>query len=464
MSNRISFHFDISERKIFLRIIDIAAVLAALHLIGLLFNYDYFKITREHWTWPVILVVYLLFFATIFEMYNLQRASRISATLRSVISTGSIVSLLYLFTPVITPPLPQNRLEILYFWLVLTIALLLWRTVYIKLFASSRFNKKILILSSPQEASMVASSFKEVDPNYYIAGFVNTGNLSNVNNQVAGVQEISIKSANKLVKKGQVNEIVVAGSNFSVFNDDLYKWLLKLLDRGYNIREFTQVYEEITDRVPVEFIKKDFYKYFPFSRNNQNRLYRVYHRAFDIVTGLVGIIVGVILLPIIIFGNLIGNRGPLFYSQKRLGKNRKTFRIYKYRTMVVDAENAGAKYATKNDARITRFGKFMRKTRLDEFPQFYNILIGEMSIIGPRPERPVFVKELSQKIPFYTTRNVVKPGLTGWAQVMAKYGETDEDHMTKLQYDLYYIKKRSIFLDIRIIVKTISSVVFFKGQ
>lgn len=157
----------------------------------------------------------------------------------------------------------------------------------------------------------------------------------------------------------------------------------------------------------------------------------------------------------------MGNRGPLFYKQERVGKNRKSFQIYKFRTMVKNAEVDGAQFATKNDSRITAFGKFLRKSRLDEFPQFYNILKGEMSIIGPRPERPVFVKQLSEKIPFYETRHVVKPGLTGWAQVKTKYGESELDSLRKLQYDLYYIKHRSLFLDLRIIVKTLSTIIFF---
>jgi lipopolysaccharide/colanic/teichoic acid biosynthesis glycosyltransferase len=132
--------------------------------------------------------------------------------------------------------------------------------------------------------------------------------------------------------------------------------------------------------------------------------------------------------------------------------------------MGIDAEADGEQFTVKRDVRVTVFGKFLRKTRIDEFPQFYNILKGEMSVIGPRPERPVFVKALTEKIPFYETRHIVKPGLTGWAQVKANYGESQEDHLKKLQYDLFYIKKRSIFLDIRILVKTLSTVIFLKGQ
>lgn len=132
--------------------------------------------------------------------------------------------------------------------------------------------------------------------------------------------------------------------------------------------------------------------------------------------------------------------------------------------MVKNAEKGGAVFATTNDSRITKFGKILRKSRMDELPQFINILKGEMAVIGPRPERPVFVNEIAEVMPFYETRHVIKPGLTGWAQVNYSYGETIDDSLIKLQYDLYYIKHRSLFLDVNIIFKTLSTVLLYKGQ
>jgi lipopolysaccharide/colanic/teichoic acid biosynthesis glycosyltransferase len=161
---------------------------------------------------------------------------------------------------------------------------------------------------------------------------------------------------------------------------------------------------------------------------------------------------------------MMGNKGKLFYTQERVGKNGIPFKILKYRTMVKNAEENGAVFTLLNDSRITPFGKFLRKTRLDEFPQFVNILKGDMSIIGPRPERPVFVNEIAEVMPFYETRHIIKPGLTGWAQVNYSYGDSIADSLVKLQYDLYYIKHRSIFLDINIFVKTFSTVLFYRGQ
>lgn len=154
----------------------------------------------------------------------------------------------------------------------------------------------------------------------------------------------------------------------------------------------------------------------------------------------------------------------MFYTQERVGKHGKIFQIYKFRTMIENSETNGAVFATSNDKRITPFGKFMRKARIDELPQFINVLKGDMAIIGPRPERPFFVKEIADIMPFYETRHVIKPGLTGWAQVNYSYGESIEESLIKLQYDLYYIKHRSIFLDLSITFKTITTVLFYRGQ
>ncbi|MGJ8684512.1 MAG: sugar transferase [Nonlabens sp.] len=463
MSQPGSIHFEISERKILLRIIDVAIVLGALHLVGVVFDFDYFKINEEHWSWIIVLGSYLLFFATVFELYHLQRASRVTATLRGVVFTSSLTSLFYLLTPFFTPSLPENRLQILYFYLAITLSLLIWRAIYLKLFSSSRFYKNILIIADATDAAQVANTLQEADPNYKIAGYINTDIELQIGHDDR-INVLTIQEAKDRLEGQEVSEIVIASSHVEGITPELYDWLIELVENGFSVREYTQIYEEITNRVPVQYVGKDFYKYFPFARNNNNKLYMVYHRCFDILFSVLGILIGIIIVPFIFLGNLIGNRGSLFYKQRRVGKNRKHFQIYKFRTMVKNAEAYGAQFASKNDSRITPFGKFLRKTRLDEFPQFYNILKGEMSIIGPRPERPIFVKELSKKIPFYETRHVVKPGLTGWAQVKTKYGETEADSLRKLQYDLYYIKHRSVFLDLRIVVKTLSTIIFFKGQ
>jgi lipopolysaccharide/colanic/teichoic acid biosynthesis glycosyltransferase len=278
------------------------------------------------------------------------------------------------------------------------------------------------------------------------------------------LKEFEAEDFLEIIEREKISEVLVASFNAEAIIGEVYHDLMLLLERGFKIREYTQVYEELLQRVPIQFVGKEFYKYFPFSRSNENQLYIFFHRAFDILTSIVGLILGFLLLPLILIGNLLANKGPLFYSQERVGRNSNSFSILKLRTMVVNAEKNGVKWAKKDDERVTKFGKFLRRSRLDEVPQFYNVLKGEMSIIGPRPERPFFVNELSRVIPFYETRHMIKPGLTGWAQVNARYGSSTDDSLTKLQYDLYYIKHRSVFLDFSITIKTLSTILYYRGQ
>ena len=266
------------------------------------------------------------------------------------------------------------------------------------------------------------------------------------------------------VKENGIAEIVIASQKMEGITADLYQQLLRLLEFGTIIREYTKVYESKTLRIPVQFIERDFYRYFPFNRNNNNRIYLFTTRLLEVLISAVGLVVGIGLIPFILIGNAVGNRGELFYTQERVGKDGTIFKIIKLRTMVRNAESNGAVFAKSKDSRVTPFGKFLRKTRIDEFPQFLNILKGDMAVIGPRPERPFFVREIAEIMPFYETRHVIKPGLTGWAQVNYAYGETMEDSLIKLQYDLYYIKHRSVFLDLDISFKTITTILFYRGQ
>ena len=197
-----------------------------------------------------------------------------------------------------------------------------------------------------------------------------------------------------------------------------------------------------------------------YSIVNDSFLFKIYHRVLDIIIGIVGLVISIPIL--IIFGIMIKKEdgGPIFYKQDRLGKDGKVIFIYKLRSMRVDAEKNGAVWAEKNDPRITKVGRFIRKTRIDEIPQFLNILKGEMSIIGPRPERPTLTMEFNEKIPGFINRLVVKPGLTGYAQVNGGYDISPED---KIKDDLYYIRNRSFFLDLGILLKTVKVVLTGEG-
>lgn len=464
MSKKGSIHFEISERKILLRIMDIVFVLGALYLVSEIFDFDYFRITSQNWYWTLVLVIYITVFGTIFELYDLQKSSKLDVILSNIVLTSSVTILFYLLTPFFTPTLPDNRLQIVYFYIAFVVAIFLWRLAYITFITSPRFYKKVLLVGEVSNMESIVKAFNDSDPNYKVIGFVNCEPNGEESVKFKGLKEYAPNQIRDIVAKQQVSEIVVTSYNSETITADIYNDLITLLEKGFTIREYTQVYEEITSRVPVQYVGKDFYKYFPFSRSNQNKLYLFFHRFSDIFFSLIGLIIGVCLLPIIFIGNMLANRGTLFYTQERVGKNGKVFNIIKLRTMIKNAESAGMQWAQKNDVRVTKFGKFLRRTRLDEIPQFINVLRGDMSLIGPRPERPFFVQELSRIIPFYETRHIVKPGLSGWAQVNSRYGSSVDDSLTKLQYDLYYIKHRSFFLDINIIIKTLSTVIFFRGQ
>ncbi|MDO1501064.1 sugar transferase [Winogradskyella maritima] len=464
MASESSIHFEISERKVLLRLMDLVMVFLGIYLISEYTDFDYLNFNVTNTVPLIVLAVYITIFGTVFEMYDLQKSSRLDVSFRNIVICMSTVVLFYLLTPFLTPFLPEQRMQIIYFYLILVLSVFTWRLGYNTFIESPRFFKKVLLVGEMSQIGPIVKTMNDADPNYQFIGFINSETARTDSISYKGMKEYKVQDLHQIVREEKLSEILIASTNSELITPDLYHELMVLLEQGFKIREFTQVYEEVTNKVPIQYVGKDFYKYFPFSRNNENQLYRFFHRTFDILISCVGLLFGLIILPLVLLGNLIGNRGPLFYHQERIGRNSTLFTIYKLRTMIRDAEQGTAQWAQKNDARVTPFGKFLRRSRLDEIPQFYNVLKGEMSMIGPRPERPFFVAELAQSIPFYETRHIVKPGLTGWAQVNSRYGSSVEDSMTKLQYDLYYIKHRSLFLDLNIMLKTLSTVLYYRGQ
>ena len=445
MSISRKIHFEISERKILLRVFDIFFVLLVLFLIGKYFNFTYFQITASNYYWTIVLALYITSIGTIFEMYNLQIANNKFLVLRSTILTTAVTTLLYLLTPFYTPILPSNRLQIVYFFVAILSALLLWRNLYIYFLAANRFVKTVLFVGSSKKVESLVEELTRVNPHYKVIGFIPTDDKI----VDTTLQSLSLSELESFFSNHYISEIVVTNDNSKVISVALYSQLLKLLEKGIVIRQYAEVYEYSTNRLPIHFEDKELYKFFPFSRSNQNALYAFYIRFLDVLLSIIGLLSLLCILPFIILFNALWNKGPLLYKQERIGKNGIPFEIYKLRTMIVNAEKDGAVFA---------------KTRIDEVPQFINVLKGEMALIGPRPERPVFVDEIAKNIPLYQTRHVIKPGLTGWAQVNYPYGVSLEDSLMKLRYDLYYIKHRSLFLDINIVMKTLSTILFARGQ
>ena len=238
--------------------------------------------------------------------------------------------------------------------------------------------------------------------------------------------------------------------------------LLECRMSGVQVEEREHMFERLTGRIAVESMRPSYLIYGRGFAKSPGTL--VSKRITDIVASTIGLVLSSPLCILAAIGIKLTSPGPILYSQERVGQDGQVFRILKFRTMRQDAEKeSGPVWAQVNDNRITAIGKFLRLTRIDEIPQFLNILTGKMSFVGPRPERPLFVEELAEKIPYYPLRHTVKPGLTGWAQVCHRYGSSVDDSMEKLRYDLYYIKNMSPLFDLNIILRTVGVILFGKG-
>ena len=246
-------------------------------------------------------------------------------------------------------------------------------------------------------------------------------------------------------------------------DDDIAHDLLEAKLRGSMVVDIRSFYEHVVQRLPLSQINDEWLLQTEgFSLNTRGSLRRL-KRALDVLISLLLLIPAAPIMLITAIIVRLESPGPVIYKQDRVGLFEKEFTVYKFRSMRADAEKNGAVWASAQDARVTKFGKFIRKVRIDELPQIWNILKGDMSFIGPRPERMAFVTKLKETIPYYSLRHTVKPGLTGWAQVCYPYGASEDDARRKLEYDLYYIKNMSILLDINIVFKTVGVVLFPKG-
>lgn len=246
-------------------------------------------------------------------------------------------------------------------------------------------------------------------------------------------------------------------------DDELARELLNAKLRGSMVVDIRSFYERVAQRLPLSQINAEWLLQTEgFSLNTRGSLRRV-KRAIDVIVSSLMLVAASPVMLLAALAVRLESPGPVIYKQARVGLREKEFTVYKFRSMRADAEKNGAVWASQNDARVTKVGKFMRKTRIDELPQLWNVLKGDMSFIGPRPERMAFVSELKKTIPWYSLRHTVKPGLTGWAQVSYPYGASEEDARRKLEYDLYYIKNISLLLDINILLKTLGVVLFPRG-
>jgi sugar transferase (PEP-CTERM system associated) len=346
--------------------------------------------------------------------------------------------------------------------LPLALALMVgWRVSIHWFLGHPDFGERILIVGSGNLAVEVAREvLNRPDAGYRIVGFVgNDAELlgkSLINPRVIGLTE----QLDEIVRREDIDRIVVAmGERRGQLPTDK---LLQLSLAGHvSIEEGATFYERVTGRVSLNMIRPSWLIF--TGRGRQVRLAAVTRSAVHWLVAFVGLFLSLPIVAVTAILIKLDSRGPVFYRQERVGKNGRHFVLVKFRSMGIDAEMTGPVWASKDDDRTTRVGRIIRKVRIDEIPQFWNILRGEMSFVGPRPERPHFVAQLAQEIPYYEQRHLIAPGLTGWAQIKYPYGASIEDARQKLQYDLFYIKNHSLILDAIVLFETIKIILFGRG-
>ena len=345
----------------------------------------------------------------------------------------------YLITEFGIAPKTNLALNILIF----SILFFLWRKIFYNLF-SSRFKNKTIIIGDDKSSQILAKKIKE-------RPWLGYELIDILPRDKASIYELRNK-----IKKEKIDTLILSEKLES--NPEILKEIYLFLPLEINFINFTKAYENITQKIPVSLLTHAWF--LENLKQGEKDFYNKIKRILDIISASVILIISCVFTPFIAIAIKSEDNGPVFYKQQRIGKNGKPFLLIKFRSMKKDSEKNGAVWAEKQDLRITKIGKFLRRTHLDEIPQMLNILKGDISLIGPRPERPEFIEKLEKEIPFYNVRHLIKPGFTGWAQIKFRYSRSVIDSKEKFEYDLYYIKNNSLFLDIGILLKTFQ--LFFK--
>lgn len=461
----------ISERRIVLMLGDLImmslALLAALWLRipGLSDLYaipSRLFVLKLHW-WLVLWGVWIPV-SIIADCYDLKR----SASARGAVQTATCAlaaSALYFVVPSISAPLTSSRLA----WFIFAVLAMLgvggWRVAYAILGSQSTFTRSVLIVGAGYAGSVMAKTLNAMTEatGVVLVGFVDDNpalqGLEMFGKKVLGTS----RDLESLVRRLEVDEVIVAVTDPHRIGPDLLAALVDCWKQGVSVIPMSLYYEEFTGSVPVEHIGQNLFALVDHQNQVLLRVWGAVRRLIDLVVGLVGLLILAPLTPVIALAIWLDCPGPIFYRQQRIGQGGRTFWLTKFRSMIPDAEKEGAQWAQKHDDRITRVGRILRKARIDELPQFWNLLVGDMSLIGPRPERPEFVQQLDTLLPYYAIRHSIKPGITGWAQVRYQYGSSVDDSLNKLQYDLYYVKHRGPALDALIALHTLRIMALMKG-
>ena len=429
------------------------SVLFAMHLHG--------GVKASGAIWKVVLITALCQLSFYYhDLYDLTAVNSRRELLVRLLQASGAASLLLAALYLVFPRLiiGQGVLASSVFFLVT--AVVVWRLLFLQVGGAGRLQEHVLIVGTGARALIVAREvLDQHDYAYKIIGFIDDDpaelGASILNPGVIGTSRDIVR----LVREHRVNRIVVglADRRGRLPMEELLEAKLQ----GVRIEEPEAVYERLTGKIMLDGLKPSWLIFSDGFR--ARRVTRAVKRGIDVALALVGLALAAPMMIITGLAVRIDSPGPLLYAQERVGEHGRVFTLYKFRSMRADAERGTPVWARMKDDRVTRVGRFIRLTRLDEIPQLWNVLRGDMSFVGPRPERPFFVEQLTEAIPFYRQRHALKPGITGWAQVKYRYGASIEDAREKLRFDLYYIKHMSIIFDLTIVFDTIKVILARKG-
>ena len=401
--------------------------------------------------------IFALYLLDLYDLSEVRKTSDVVARFAQAFGIGCIIlAILYYFFPLAIIPnyifLPSL--------LAVAIAVGFWRFLYNYVINKKIFTQPIIVIGTGKMARNISIEVKNRrDSGFRIVYFIGTPDPS-----FPLSPEIPVTSdPNILISLCQAHHIerIIVAIDDRRGNTPIQQ-LMACKFMGFPIEYGVNFYEKLAGKILVETVNPD---WIIFSKDfSQSRLTVITKGVPEVFLALLGLFFS---LPVLIISAIIiklESPGPIFYQQQRIGFRGKVFNLYKLRSMCENAENDGPVWAKENDDRVTRFGHFMRRTRIDEIPQLVNVIKGDMSLVGPRPERPVFVEKLNKSIPYYSLRHNVKPGISGWAQVCYPYGASENDALRKLEYDLYYVKYMSVQIDFWVIFQTIKTMLFLKGS
>ncbi len=404
--------------------------------------------------------------ALLVELYNDARANHWEETRRGLVAALALALLgylgLYVYLADIPGPPLLPRVSVAAFLGLAAVTTGLWRAVYVFVFLRRVFIRRAIIVGAGRHGQDLLRLLTSLNPPpFTLLGFVDDDPAK----QGETIGDLPVFGPShrlpELVDPLAVTDVVVAVQG--TISGRLFQALLELQARGVAVSHMNAVYEEVLQRVPIAYLDATWMTRAFIDEARKTVYYEALKRLLDIIGGLVGLALFLILTPFLALLIYLDSGLPIFFSQQRVGLHGRVFRVWKFRTMRPDRRREQGRWAREDQDRITRLGRFLRRTHLDEIPQFWNVLLGHMSLVGPRPEQPEIVDMLEKRIPFYRARLLVKPGLTGWAQVNMGYVSTLEETRIKLEYDLFYIKHRNLFFDLYIILRTFGAVLGARG-